>query len=325
MVSIIIPHFNRSVLLRETIQSVLNQTVDEWELIIVDDGSSQSELDKVKAFKTLDKRIRVFERQLKHKGPSACRNEGAQRANFPYLIFLDSDDLLKPFCVQQRLLFMQVRPDTDMAVFLEENFSQVPGDLGTFFNLKLPPEKLIGSFLQNKNPWQTMAAIWRKSCFIRIGGFNLELFYMEDPELHVRALLDAETKIEICYHLPADCYYRANYNDDTKKLFYYNSIYHRILFYDIIATELASRNFLLKYQQDYKKGIYRFIRQFVYARIIDYPELFKRFLNMLSSHSIFNPFEVRKIKWLIEIGTSQSHVARILRLKGLCYHLFPAV
>ena len=325
MISIIIPHFNRSLLLRETLHSVLKQTVKGWEIIIVDDGSTQVEWDNVKNYEVLDSRIKVYQRQSIHKGPSACRNEGADKANFSCLVFLDSDDLLKPFCLEQRMSFMESHPSVEIAVFKEENFKAIPGDLNSYFNIDLPYDQLLSSFLQNKNPWQTMAPIWKQSFFKKLGGFDADLIYMEDPELHIRALLEEDTKVGICYDFPADCFYRINFSDDSKKDFYYNSIYYRILFYDKIITVFAAKGLLAKYLQDIKKGIYRLIKLFMYSRINEFPELFQQLLAVLNNKQVFTTYEKNKIKWLVELGSSQTPLARMLKLKGLCYKMFPPV
>ena len=123
MVSIIIPHFNRVALIKETVQSVLVQTNRNWELIIVDDWSDEIEFQLICLFKNDDERIKVVKRKSLTKGPSACRNEGVTISKGEYLLFLDSDDALAPFCIEQRLRQMQLDKTIDFGIFLMQELS----------------------------------------------------------------------------------------------------------------------------------------------------------------------------------------------------------
>jgi glycosyltransferase involved in cell wall biosynthesis len=90
LVSVIIPTYNRAELLPFTIRTVLNQTYQSFEIIIVDDGSTDNTSDVVLSFH--DDRIRYF--QIDHKGfPAPARNKGIQEARGVYIAMLDSDDL----------------------------------------------------------------------------------------------------------------------------------------------------------------------------------------------------------------------------------------
>jgi glycosyltransferase involved in cell wall biosynthesis len=90
--SIIIPTYNRANVIENTIQSVLNQTFQNFELIIVDDGSTDNTEKVVKPF--LSEKIRYFKIQNSERG--FARNFGAKNANGQWLYFLDSDDQLYP-------------------------------------------------------------------------------------------------------------------------------------------------------------------------------------------------------------------------------------
>lgn len=88
--SIIIPTYNRADLIKETIQSVLNQTFTDYEIIVVDDGSTDNTADVVQSFTSY--KIRYFKIPNSERG--YARNFGASKASAPWLYFLDSDDLL---------------------------------------------------------------------------------------------------------------------------------------------------------------------------------------------------------------------------------------
>ncbi len=90
-VSVIIPSFNRALLLRRAIDSVLRQTVQCSELIIVDDGSTDNTLELLNHLSTASRiSFRIYHQE--NKGPAAARNFAVSNAEFPYIAFLDSDD-----------------------------------------------------------------------------------------------------------------------------------------------------------------------------------------------------------------------------------------
>jgi len=91
MISIIIPAYNAEKYISETINSVLNQTYNDWELIIVDDGSTDDTAKIVKAFCEKDNRIQYFYK--KNSGVSDTRNYGMEKSKGEYIALLDADDL----------------------------------------------------------------------------------------------------------------------------------------------------------------------------------------------------------------------------------------
>ena len=90
-VSIIIPTYNRGNLLQGAISSILNQTYKNWELIIVDDRSTDNTKELVRNYMKKDKRIKYVVNEHK-KGPGGARNQGIEIAKGEYIAFLDSDD-----------------------------------------------------------------------------------------------------------------------------------------------------------------------------------------------------------------------------------------
>lgn len=91
MFSVVIPLFNKELSITETIQSVLNQTFDKFEILIVNDGSTDKSLKMVEKFD--DSRIRIINQ--KNQGVSAARNKGIKESKYEWIAFLDGDDLWK--------------------------------------------------------------------------------------------------------------------------------------------------------------------------------------------------------------------------------------
>ena len=88
--SIIIPTYNRGHVLGKTIQSVINQNFNDWELIVVDDGSTDNTKNIINDFSKNDSRIRYIYQDNQER--SAARNNGIENSNGKYICFLDSDD-----------------------------------------------------------------------------------------------------------------------------------------------------------------------------------------------------------------------------------------
>ena len=103
LVSIVMPNYNGAEYVKETIESVLAQTYSNWELLFVDDCSSDNSLEIVDSFN--DPRIKIF-RNEKNKGAAASRNLALNQASGRWVAFLDSDDLWKPWKLEKQLTFM---------------------------------------------------------------------------------------------------------------------------------------------------------------------------------------------------------------------------
>ncbi|RKI28502.1 glycosyltransferase family 2 protein [Bacillus thuringiensis] len=106
MISIVIPSYNASSFIKETIQSVQSQTYTNWEMIIIDDVSKDNTRELIKEEIKKDGRIQLIELQ-KNGGAAIARNIGINNAKGKYVAFLDSDDLWLPEKLEKQLEFMQ--------------------------------------------------------------------------------------------------------------------------------------------------------------------------------------------------------------------------
>lgn len=223
MVSIITPVYNSEKYIQETLKSVIDQTFEFWEHIIIDDGSKDNSIKIVKEVSNLDKRIKLLNRNREPKGANTCRNIGIHHAKSKYIIFLDSDDLLLKTCLENRLKVMQENDDYDACIF----------NMATFSDNKECNNKLLHEFLEIKplynfiigqNSWSITAPIWLRSAVLKIGGFNESLKRMQDPEFHVRACLESDLKIsyESIRLKNPDSFCRRNLTDINKVS---NSVY----------------------------------------------------------------------------------------------------
>ena len=106
LVSIIMPSYNASRFITESIKSVIVQTYQNWELLIADDCSKDSSVEVIKKRIDKDQRIKLFS-LLKNVGAAAARNVAIEHANGQYIAFLDSDDVWEPEKLERQLAFMK--------------------------------------------------------------------------------------------------------------------------------------------------------------------------------------------------------------------------
>lgn len=186
-VSVIIPHFERAALLQHAIDSVFASGERDFEIIIVDDGSSEDVWREICRFQ--GPQVRVLRRKDGVKGPSRCRNLGLAEARADYIIFLDSDDAMAPWCLEQRLKAAEQFPQADFWVFPILLFREIPGDQNFLWNEMSNGTDDALRFARSDPPWQTSSPLWRKAALQKIGGFNENVFYGDDGDLHLRALV----------------------------------------------------------------------------------------------------------------------------------------
>lgn len=113
IVSIIIPVYNSQRYLRRSIESVLNQTYVNWELILVDDGSQDKSVEICEKYSALDSRIRLVKGL--HAGASGARNLGIKKSRGQFLMFVDSDDCIAPDAIENMMTEMD-KGDIDLCV-----------------------------------------------------------------------------------------------------------------------------------------------------------------------------------------------------------------
>lgn len=92
ILTVILPTYNSELYVAETIESVVQQTMENWELIVIDDNSSDGTVNVVKEYQRKDRRIRIYG-QPENEGPARVRNIGLQLARGEYVAFVDSDDV----------------------------------------------------------------------------------------------------------------------------------------------------------------------------------------------------------------------------------------
>ena len=221
LVSVIIPTHNRFNLLKQTVASVQAQDHANWELLLIDDGSSDETLTWSRITQDQDQRLRVLERKAYRTGASGaqvCRNIGLQMAQGQAILFLDSDDLLAPNCLSQRLKILETDPHLDCVIAQAGYFLDQPFDVGKerIWGLWNAGDDDLDLFLSDKIPWQTSGPLWRQTSLERIGPWDEKLVHVgHDHEFHVRALCKG---IQYKKEEIVDYFWRVPRNDSLSSL-----------------------------------------------------------------------------------------------------------
>jgi glycosyltransferase involved in cell wall biosynthesis len=182
--SIIMPAFNVEPYIGEAIESVLKQSFSDWDLVVVDDGSTDGTFEVAKQFK--DPRIHLV--RQKHAGISVARNRGSKEVCSDYSIFLDADDRLRPKAVER--LFMRLRKAPKACVAYGD--AVVMNEWGCVFGSESSPvfsSRPSGNvlrFILQKGFFLPSAAIVRVNFISKVGGFRNDLRVGEDWEMWCR-------------------------------------------------------------------------------------------------------------------------------------------
>ena len=191
--SVIIPLFNKEEDILDTITSVLKQSYTNFEVIIIDDGSTDTSAEKVKGVKD----SRVFLYQKKNEGVSVARNIGVDKATSPYIAFLDGDDYWHPNHLENFNNLISAYPNHNwfasayekkrtekLTVKMDspilENGDEWYGEVGDFFKYCYKDCLL----------W-TSAVCFKKEFFNYLNGFNKSYTHGEDTDLWIRAALQS--------------------------------------------------------------------------------------------------------------------------------------
>jgi glycosyltransferase involved in cell wall biosynthesis len=179
VVSVIIPTYNRSQMLSRAIQSVLMQTFQDFELLVVDDASEDNTEEAVKGIR--DQRIHYI-RHEKNKGGSAARNTGIQAALGKYIAFLDSDDEWLPEKLERQIA--KINSAAPSVGFVYTGFISISAKTGKMMN-RLIPQKAPNVYSRALEA-NGSSLLVKKECFEKVGLFDETLASCQDWDMAIR-------------------------------------------------------------------------------------------------------------------------------------------
>ena len=180
-ISVIIPVYNGEKTIRETIESALQQTFQDFELIIINDGSQDATLSIVNSIK--DPRIKVF--SYPNTGSNPSRNRGVYHATGEYIAFLDADDLWTPNKLESQLIALQANPQAAVAYSWTNSIDELGQFLRQGSHISVTgdvyKQLLLSNFLDSgSNP------LIRAHTLAAVGGFDESLAHGEDLDMWLR-------------------------------------------------------------------------------------------------------------------------------------------
>lgn len=189
--SAIIPCWNCAGEIGELMDCLLKQSFTDWIAICVDDGCTDSTANVILDYARRDSRIVYHKRERLPKGAQTCRNIGMDLSEgSEYVVFLDADDLIAPYCFEQRIRFMQEHPSVDFASFPMKAFKTDIYD-DTFWGFGIPgSQELLPSLLY----WKTIqivvpSNIYRRDSLVGAGiRWDERVRSMQDAEFNIQSL-----------------------------------------------------------------------------------------------------------------------------------------
>lgn len=181
LVTVVIPCYNQAHFLGEAIESVLNQSYPDFEIVVVDDGSTDSTSQMASGYARADVRLIRQENQ----GLSAARNRGLDEARGEYVVFLDADDRLQPEALKEGVSALEAHSG---CAFVFGHYTYIWAD-GSYLGSPAPPH--MGSdcysmLLRGGNLATPAVAMFRRAVFESVGSFDTSMDAVADYDLYLR-------------------------------------------------------------------------------------------------------------------------------------------
>ncbi len=313
VVSIITPSFNRAGLVGETAASIMAQTYPHWEWVIVDDGSTDNSWELLQSLAQKDSRIKIYQRDRLPKGACTCRNLAVEKCSGSYVLFLDTDDVLAPFCLEQRVKAALQQPACDFIIFSMLLFKKELNDLNLLWNIDKDKDELM-RMLINDPICQGTGTLWKKSSFQKVGLWREDLKIWQDVELHIRSFL-WPLKYSKRMDLRPDVYLRMS-DDSLSRVGYHllPKVKSRIEVYKYACKTIIEKNLLPVYKKGLREMGFEIMAGMIFQRHF---ETGLHFLKALKQFNLFEKDEVRNIKFFLLV-----YKYRLYKIKSLGYYYY---
>lgn len=219
MISIVIPLYNKEKQIRKTLETVFNQTFQEYEIVIVNDGSTDRSFEIIKLFS--DSRIRLIEQD--NQGVSAARNRGIKEAKFDYIALLDADDEWKPEYLESQVDLIHSFPEC--SVFASAYELKYKNKIEKIILNKIPfsgEKGILSNYFEvatySHPPLWTSAIVAKKEAYLFIGGFPEGVIEGEDLITWAKLAIN----YLIAYNITSNAYFvkdqKENYSNEMPRI-----------------------------------------------------------------------------------------------------------
>lgn len=242
-VAIIIPCWNSSMFIRQMLDSVICQTYSDFRVFCVDDESEDDTISILQEYAQKDHRINVVKRNRLPKGAPTCRNIGFDCSDgAEYVIWFDSDDVIAPYCIAQRVLFMDHHPELDYGCFKAKTFKSDPSEReGTsLYGIEYPFADDMTRMIKRRNPFGGWELIHRRSSLLKSQIiWDEQLLSYQDTDFIIQ-LFQKGLKYQYANDTKIDYFYRTGYRpfsitlnrftdaDKASDLYFLNKLYHHL-------------------------------------------------------------------------------------------------
>lgn len=185
VISVVMPVFNAERFLTDAVESVLSQTFRDFELIAIDDGSTDRSLEILNGLSRRDARIRVISRP--NKGISVTRNEGIEQARGEYIAATDADDVSMPIRFESQIRFLRNHPD-HVAVGGQVVLTDTEGEPLRRWDLYEPTHDLIDAahLVGRSGAISHPSCLFRREALRKVGGYSDRFEVAHDIDLFLR-------------------------------------------------------------------------------------------------------------------------------------------
>lgn len=182
LVSVVIPTYNAEEFIQPSLNSILNQTYTNLEVIVIDDCSTDRTVERVCEISRADKRVRVLKNDH-NLGIGGNRNKGIQEAKGKYICWQDADDISLPDRIESQVIFLEARPRVGIVGGYITFFSGAADGVTRRY---AEDDRTLRKNIFKYNPVAQPACMVRRECFDRVGGYNQNLRLSEDLEMQFR-------------------------------------------------------------------------------------------------------------------------------------------
>lgn len=292
MFSVVIPLYNKELSIKNTIQSVLNQSYQNFEILIINDGSVDGSVDVVKNIK--DERIRLIHQN--NQGVSSARNKGIQEAKYEWIAFLDGDDLWESNHLEEIVKMMNIYPTEKVYVTSFEYSDHRRVYKHKRNNSIFKIENYFKEAMNEDLLWTSIVVV-SKDCFKEVGFFNINYNRGEDLDLWSRFAkkfnivksieitaiyrIDAENRTNLSKNLEACHYYNYEFNDSLSMdefKYYKNFLLKRIWEYFLLKDFKSATMLLNRYPEVGKMEFICFLVDLYYFALVRKLKKFSRLL-----------------------------------------------
>lgn len=253
LVSIIMPTYNRAYIIERAIQSIFLQTYTNWELIIVDDGSTDNTKEIIDRFN--DSRI-YYVQYMCNKGANHARNVGLNISKGNLIAFLDSDNIWKESYLEERIECLQIE-HADIVFGSTRIYSG--NQYGIFPKVKVNKIEDILLTMLTQNIMDTNTVCFKRDCYEVIGGFDETMLRLQDWGYFFRLLSRGEFKVVFSSKVLVESYLQKNsitrkakYIEATSQMveLFIKTAGEKSFFYEVLMNEMNRLITIIKCNPD---------------------------------------------------------------------------